>query len=389
MARISRVSLTDFTAPGSLFDGKFLVERELGRGGMGSVLLVRHPELGTRVALKVMLPEHATDERLVERFLREGRATARLSSEHVARVFDAGRHADGFPYLVMEFLAGYTLHDRLARGGPLGVPAAVDLLLQACEGVAHAHAAGIVHRDLKPANLFLVPRPDGSVCLKVLDFGIAKDVGGANPMTATAESFGSPEYMSPEQIRAAKTVDPRSDVWALGVVLFEMLTGRVPFESASVFEVASKILGEAPLPVGALRPDAPPGLQAALATCLEKSPQRRFQGVGQLAAAIAPFGGPGAAAAAERAAKTVGLGSGPAFTQVSQGAAERIAVSGIAPTEPHGASSRRPTTGLRARQRLAAVAAGMLAASVLVAGFGAWALHTSRLPRAAPEPGAS
>ncbi len=381
MLQLSNLKIGDFIQPGARFAEKYIVERELGRGGMGSVLLVQHPELGTRVALKVMLPELAADERLVERFLREGKATARLTSEHVARVFDAGRHPAGFPYLVMEFLSGRTLDDLVGKEGPLAIPTAVDLLLQACEGVAHAHAAGIVHRDLKPANLFLVPRADGSVCLKVLDFGIAKEIGGASPMTGTAESFGSPEYMSPEQIRAAKDVDPRSDVWSLGVVLFEVLTCRVPFESPSVFEVASKILGEPAQSLEDLRPDAPPGLADVLARCFEKNPARRYPSVAELAAALAPFGGRDAPEAAERISVTLGVGASPLFgmpgaTRVTARASSPI---GDATTElswPRAAGS----SGFTSRRRLARVAIALLALSAIAAAFSAWAFHASRRP---------
>lgn len=381
----SKLSISDFIEPGSRFADRYIIERELGRGGMGAVILVKHPQLGKQFALKVMLPELAEDERLVERFLREGRATARLTSEHVARVFDAGRHPAGFPFLVMEYLQGKSLHEVLHRGTSLDIPTAVDLLLQACEGVAHAHAAGIVHRDLKPANLFLTTKADGAPCLKVLDFGIAKEIGGASPMTATAESFGSPEYMSPEQVRAAKNVDPRSDVWSLGVVFFELLTRRVPFESASVFEVASLILSGAPHDLQALRPDAPRGLADVVARCFEKEPGRRWPDVSALAAALAPYGPPGSEARAATVAQILGTTGGALFAQVSLAKVDPL---GEAATER---SVPGRSTGFSSRRTLSRVALGLLVVSFGAAAFSAWAFHSSRQAPggAGPDPHAA
>src|SRR5580693_7216018 len=166
----------------------------------------------------------------VARFEREARTAVKIKSEHVARVIDVGQLESGSPYMVMEYLEGEDLQGWLEKQGRLPIERAVDFLLQACEAIAEAHAMGIVHRDLKPANLFCIRRPDGTLSIKVLDFGISKAAGASMGMTSTQAVMGSPLYMSPEQMGSSKGVDARSDIWALGVILFELVTGRVPFD---------------------------------------------------------------------------------------------------------------------------------------------------------------
>jgi serine/threonine-protein kinase len=210
---------------GRVLLGKYRIEHVLGHGGMGMVLGARHLELGELFALKLLLPHALADEDLKHRFAREARAAARLKGEHAARVHDIGRLEDGAPYMVMEYLEGTDLRALLRARGPLPAAEAVDYMLQACHAIREAHALGIVHRDLKPANLFLARRPDGSACMKVLDFGISKELGSvAGDLTKTGELLGSPLYMSPEQMVRRRDVDGRSDVWALGVVLYELTT---------------------------------------------------------------------------------------------------------------------------------------------------------------------
>ncbi|MFO0642217.1 MAG: protein kinase [Polyangiaceae bacterium] len=280
--------------PGATFDGKYRVVRELGRGGMGAVMEAEHLGLGSRVAVKVMLPSLAHDAALVERFLREARSTARISSDHVARVLDVESLSDGTPYLVMELLNGENMGTYIDRGAATDAESYL-LLLQVCDGLAHAHAAGLVHRDLKPENVFIVRRRSGEPCAKILDFGIAKDVAQGTSMTQTSEAFGSPSYMSPEQIKSSRSVDARSDVWALGVVAFELFSKNLPFPGRTVFEVGARVIGEPPLSLASLRPDLPAPVVAAVMGCLEKSPERRTPDVARFAEAIAPFvpGGPG------------------------------------------------------------------------------------------------
>lgn len=270
---------------GSLFAGRYVIERHLGRGGMGFVVLAYEPARDERVALKVLNPDVARSPHAVERFEREARAMAKLPTDHVAKVIGLGRSETGVPFMCMEFLEGESLGEYLGRHGPLPLPMAVGFVLQACEALGHAHAAGIVHRDVKPSNFFLVPRDDGAIALKVLDFGIAKEVEGKR-VTHTSEVFGSPEYMSPEQVRATKDVDARSDIWALGVCLYELASGRLPFEGTSVFEAGSKILFERHKPLSEIAPQVPLELSAIVDQCLEKRPERRYASTQELAEAL-------------------------------------------------------------------------------------------------------
>jgi serine/threonine-protein kinase len=272
---------------GSVLLGKYRVESVLGRGGMAVVLKVTHVQLEEELAVKVLLPERATNQDVAARFLREAQAVARLRGEHVARVSDVGVLSDGLPCMVMEYLRGIDLCGEIARRGTLPPGEAVDHVLQACEALAEAHARGIVHRDIKPANLFLTARPDGSPLIKVLDFGISKTpLHTAELATKTEVFMGTPGYMSPEQMRTSKDVDPRTDIWALGIVLYECLSGRRPFQGESFASTVLKAATEPPPP---LDPSIPLELQAAVLRCLEKDRRERFGSVAALAAALAPF----------------------------------------------------------------------------------------------------
>jgi len=290
---------------GQIVAGKYRIEKVLGRGGMGVVVAARHVELEERVAIKFLLPEMLGDEATVARFYREAKSAARIKSEHVARVFDVGRLRDGAPYMVLEFLDGVDLSAWLANHGALPIGQAVDFVVQACIAVADAHALGIVHRDLKPANLFCVRRSDGQISIKVLDFGISKLLeapGAGVSLTQTSSMMGSPLYMSPEQFRSAKNVDTRTDIWALGAILYELVTAKPPFSATTVTELAIKIAIE-PLPSPTLfTPSLPRGLVDVITTCLEKEPEQRFRDVAALAQALMPFAPPGTRAGIERVA---------------------------------------------------------------------------------------
>jgi serine/threonine protein kinase len=277
---------------GDVLAGKYRVDRILGVGGMGVVVAATHLQLDQKVALKFMLPDALRLPALLERFAREARAAVRLKSNHAARVLDVGTLDSGSPYMVMEYLEGSDLGSIIESRGALAVDAAVDFVLQACDAVAEAHSLGIVHRDLKPRNLFVTQRNDGRPLVKVLDFGIAKQMttsGTDLSLTRTTEVIGSPNYMSPEQLRASRAVDERSDIWALGVILYELLTGILPFNAESVTQLIAMVLSERPRPIREVRADVPDGLGRVIERCLEKEPAARFSSVAELAAALERF----------------------------------------------------------------------------------------------------
>ena len=293
---------------GDVLAGKYRVDRVLGAGGMGVVVAATHTHLGQRVALKFLLPELAGRPDILARFDREARAAVKIQSEHVARVLDTGVLENGAPYMVMEYLEGSDLAQLIQQRGRLDGQEAIEYVLQACEALAEAHVAGIVHRDLKPANLFLTRRADGSPCVKVLDFGISKatllgDGPAGAPLTQTSAMMGSPKYMSPEQLKSSRDVDARTDIWALGVVLFELLTGETAFQAPTMPELCISILQAPPQPLRHKRPDAPPGVEAVINRCLEKDPARRFASVAELAFALGEFAPPRARVSIERVAR--------------------------------------------------------------------------------------
>jgi serine/threonine-protein kinase len=252
---------------------------------MGVVVAATHVELDQQVAIKFLLPEAMRHPEVVERFLREAKVAAKVKSEHVARVSDVGKvERDGgedVPFIVMEYLEGSDLGAMIDAGGRLPLDEACELGLQACEALAEVHAAGIIHRDLKPSNLFVTRRSDGSPCLKLLDFGISKftvhpdDESGDPALTATATIMGSPSYMSPEQLRSTKEVDARTDVWALGAVLYEAMTGKPAFRGETVPQVCFMIGAEDPAPPSSLRADIPEDLERALLSALDKKAETR------------------------------------------------------------------------------------------------------------------
>jgi serine/threonine protein kinase len=268
--------------PGQIIGGRYLVGTLIGEGGMGLVCAATHLGLESPVAIKLIRPDLKHDAEFVARFLNEARRAAALRSEHVATVHDVGQLDTGEPYLVMERLEGVELETYLRATGPLEPRRAAELMLEACEGLAAAHAAGIVHRDLKPANLFLARRSDGKEVLKILDFGISKAVTDDAPSSSTSRSLGSPWYMSPEQMLDASSVDFRADIWSLGVVLFELLTTKPPFDGQSVAEVCVKVLtGRVPSPAE-LRPGLDRALEMIVLRCLQRDREQRYATVREL-----------------------------------------------------------------------------------------------------------
>lgn len=280
-------------AAGAIIAGKYQVEGLLGRGGMAAVMTAIEQSTGRRVALKLMPPRATKSRAAVERFLREGRAASAVASEHVVRVLEVGQSDEGVPFIVMEQLEGVTLGRLLKKRGALPVAEALHYVLQACVAVAECHAMGIVHRDLKPENLMVLGEPGTSGLIKVLDFGVSKsdwlEQAARLRLTGTADVLGTPTHMSPEQVRSSKTVDARTDIWALGVILYEALTGVPPFLAENLPALCAAIVSDEPRPPRELRPELPAALEAVILRCLEKHPDARPFSVRTLAELLAPF----------------------------------------------------------------------------------------------------
>ena len=382
--------------PGAVLAGKYRVERVLGAGGMGVVVAAHHIQLDTRVALKFLRPEMLSNPEAVARFVREGRAAVKFSSEHVARVLDVGELQSGAPYIVMEYLEGGDLATWLRQRGPLTVEQAVEFVVHACVAVAEAHGLCIVHRDLKPANLFCVRRPDGQLYVKVLDFGISKASDPTTTgvaMTKTSAIMGSPLYMSPEQMHSTRDVDTQTDIWALGVILYELMAGRVPFDGETTTEIAVKVVMQAPPPLRAFRADVPPQLEAVVMRCLEKDKRNRFANVAELALALAPF-------APKRARESIGRIAGT--IQAAGMSVSELSMPPSAPVPRAGAASGTiapvgtTTPGGSRALRKAAVFASVLAAAMLVAAAATVLVHSRpavtigpTLTSSSPAPGVS
>ncbi len=382
---------------GDVIAGKYRVDKILGMGGMGVVVAARHLHLDERVALKFLLPEALGNPEAAARFIREARAAVKIKSEHVARVSDVGTLENGSPYMVMEYLEGSDLSGWLRDKGPLPVEQAVEFVLQACVAVADAHALGIIHRDLKPANLFCIRRSDGQLSIKVLDFGISKltDLTGTGPgmaMTKTSALMGSPLYMSPEQMRSSRDVDATADIWALGIILCELVTGRTAFLADSVTELAIRVANEPPQSIRALRPDAPPGLEAVVFKCLEKDRQRRYRNVAELALALLPFAPRRAKASVDRITGIIHAGGLSSSTSDLAGPpsvsfdATALAQGGPVPAgtlPPIGRTTMQSVTGGRP------AVFGAVIVGVLLLGGGATFLALSRKPPVPDNPPAS
>jgi len=278
---------------GQVVAQKYRVDRFIGQGGMGVVVAGFHLELDQPVAIKFLVTESGLESEGAERFRREARAAAKIHSQHVARVFDIGLLDERLPYMVMELLNGQDLEHEIERRGAFPVSEAAGYILQAIDAVAEAHSVGIVHRDLKPTNLFLAQRADGSRIIKVLDFGISKSLGSGRKLevalTRTAAFVGSPLYMSPEQMRSARDVDARADVWALGAILYVMVTGELPHPGNSLPEVCLAVMNTKPRPLKDFMLDVPDGLEPILMKCLAKEPDQRFGSVAELAEQLLPF----------------------------------------------------------------------------------------------------
>jgi serine/threonine-protein kinase len=353
---------------GARIADKFVVERLIGEGGLGLVVAARHLHLDQVVAIKTLRPNALSSKGVAERFLREARLAAKIRSEHVVHVYDVGTMPDGTPYMVMEYLAGTDLGRQLNASGPLPVDKAVDYVLQACEALAEAHIAGIVHRDIKPDNLFIATGSGGKSILKILDFGISKmstrhmSTSG-NELTEAGDKFGTPVYMSPEQLLSARDVDARADVWAMGVVLYELLTGKLPFDG-DLPVLCSAILTKPHTPLATARPYLPEALEDVIGRCLEKDVEKRFQNVAELAQELRQFAGPVSQVRIDH------------VVQLIRGAGESVRPATPSPQAIVRALRDEPTLAETASDRAATTGSGM-------SGWGEAPVRDSGRPRAA------
>ena len=399
---------------GDLLAGKYRVEKVLGFGGMGVVVSAFRGDLEQRVAVKFLSQAAAERPDAAERFRREARAAAKIRSEHVARVLDVGTLDSGLPYMVMEFLEGNDIAEELRRLQRLPILDAVEFILQATEALAEAHAAGVVHRDLKPGNLFLAQRADGTRRVKVLDFGISKALTGSSveelSLTKTAALIGSPLYMAPEQMRSAKDVDTRADIWSLGAMMYEMLTGEPPYTGESIPQLCAALLHDDPIPLRQHRPEIPEGLEQAVLRCLMKDRNHRFPNVCELGRALLPFALADSRIHVERAERVMGVtdvtmsGMAPGTERTSlpysATPAMSVPITPLAVT-PAAAMQMEPTVNSWGQSGLVAapkrrgpllIAGGV--AALLAAGGGLWAASGSSAPEgkaapavSGPEPG--
>ena len=359
---------------GDVLAAKYRVDRVLGEGGMGMVVAAFHLQLEQLVALKFIRSELPLRSEVVDRFEREARIAVRLKSEHVARIIDVGRLEDSAPYIVMEYLEGHDLARVIEQRGTIPVSTACDYVIQACDAISEAHGLGIVHRDLKPGNLFLASRSHGQQIIKVLDFGISKIQGPGVDFSATSTQavMGSPGYMSPEQMRSTKNVDGRTDIWSLGVILYELVSGRVPFHADTFSALCVKIAVDLHPPLAALPAKLPKGFDAVINRALEKNPARRFESAAEFAQALAPYAG---AVARDKAMRLIL----PAPLAVARGA--HLVKLGPDANTVDAASGQLHNTGPRRLNRVRALSAtgvGLVGVAAVCVAFARWSGSAGR-----------
>jgi serine/threonine-protein kinase len=302
----------------TLFDGRYRIQRKLGAGGMADVYLAEDQELGRRVAIKILNGRHANDDQFIERFRREAKNAAALNHPNIVSIYDRGEAEDTY-YIAMEFLDGRTLKELIVSRGAAPINVAIEYARQILSALRFAHRHGIVHRDIKPHNVLV----DAEGRVKVTDFGIAR--AGTSQMTETGSIVGTAQYLSPEQARGGE-VDPRSDLYSLGVVLYELLTGKTPFDGETPVEIAMKHLSNAPKPPSSLRPEIPPELDKVVLRALSKNPDERYQSADEMEADL------------ERVARGAPVSAATAATQILPAApvvaADPTSATMIAPPRP-------------------------------------------------------
>ncbi len=290
---MSAVPTESKIAPGTTLVGKYKVTREIGRGGMAAVYEAEHMSLGKRIAVKVLAQELSASTIVIERFFREARAAASVKSPHIVDVYDSGRLEDGRPFIAMELMEGESLYDRMARVRLIDAATTVRVITHCAKGLMKAHAAGVIHRDLKPENIFIIRGEEGEEIAKLLDFGLAKFYAPVSPDEKTARLtregavFGTPAYMSPEQVKGQGSVDHRADLWALGCIAFECVIGRPVWNTDQGVAMTFAAIATGPIPVpSTVRPDLPPGFDDWFKKALQRDPDKRFQSAKELAEAI-------------------------------------------------------------------------------------------------------
>jgi eukaryotic-like serine/threonine-protein kinase len=356
---------------GAVLAGKYEVERVLGAGAMGVVVAAQHRLLRQTVALKLISGSRETRTTAVARFTREARAIAGLASDHIVRILDFGLLDEGTPFMVMQYLPGRDLASEVrARGGKLPQVEAVDHVIHACAGLAIAHGAGIVHRDIKPGNLLLTTRANGEPLVVIVDFGISKTLQSEEELSLTLSqtTLGSPLYMSPEQIRDSKTVDARTDIWSLGVVLRFLLTGKHAFTAGDASGVLAAVIADEPAPMRADVPEIDPGLESVVSRCLEKKAAFRYGSAAALAEALAPYASEAGGALA-RGIPGVRIGSALTEARRTEGMEATGAVLRAHDVGTFASMTGTPRRSLRSTGRLPAVI-GTAAALACAAAIG-------------------